>query len=237
MTNRNAIHLQGVEFGWQQGVPVLDVTELTVAAGERVFVKGPSGSGKTTLLSLVGGIVTPQRGTVQVLGQDLGPLSGAQRDRFRAHHIGFIFQMFNLIPYLTVLENVLLPCRFSRRRRGRIAAAGETPRAAATRLLQQLDLSASLLHVPVTRLSVGQQQRVAAARALIGAPELVVADEPTSALDTDRRRAFLSLLQQECQRSNTTLLFVSHDDALENAFQRTVHLPAINRASRQEVVA
>lgn len=162
-------------------------------------------------------------------------MSGPQRDRFRADHIGFIFQMFNLIPYLTVQENVLLPCRFSPLRQQRISAKGKTPAAAAERLLVSLDLAPDLHQVAVTELSVGQQQRVAAARALLGNPSLLIADEPTSALDTDRRSAFLELLLQECQCSGTTLLFVSHDSALEPAFQRCLNLPDINLAGQQEV--
>ena len=234
MNSVDAIRLHSVRFHWNQQRPILDIPELIVAAGEQVFVKGPSGSGKTTLLNVVGGILSPQAGEVSVLGQNLCTMSGAQRDRVRADHIGFIFQMFNLIPYLSVLENVVLPCHFSKARAGRVAAAGATPQQAAQRLLEHLDLAASLLRVPVTELSVGQQQRVAVARALIGSPELVIADEPTSALDADRRQAFLSLLLQECQRCNTTLLFVSHDDALESSFQRSIHLQDINLAMQGE---
>ena len=230
MSTVDAIRLHSVRFHWNQERPILDIPALHGAAGEQVFVKGPSGSGKTTLLNLVGGILSPQVGEVSVLGRNLCAMSGAQRDRIRADHIGFIFQMFNLIPYLSVLENVLLPCHFSKARMRRIRAAGETPQTAAERLLDHLDLASDLLRVPVTELSVGQQQRVAVARALIGSPELVIADEPTSALDADRRQAFLSLLQEECQRGNTTLLFVSHDDALESGFQRRIHLQDINLA-------
>ena len=193
--------------------------------GERLFVRGPSGSGKSTLLSLLGGMVLPQTGTVRVLGQDLAELGGAGRDRFRADHVGFIFQMFNLIPYLSVVENVVLPCGFSARRSEQAAKAGGSVQAEALRLLEHLDMAdPDILGRRVTDLSVGQQQRVAAARALIGAPELIIADEPTSALDADRRLAFIELLFEECAREKSTLVFVSHDAELAAKFDRSVEL-------------
>jgi putative ABC transport system ATP-binding protein len=142
--------------------------------------------------------------------------------------------MFNLIPYLPVIDNLLLPCRFSNRRKHNIERRGGNLREEAERLLQHLDLSPSLLQHPVTELSVGQQQRVAAARALIGDPELVIADEPTSALDADRRERFLHLLLKECGEQNTTLIFVSHDSTLESQFARSIELTDINRAIQQE---
>jgi putative ABC transport system ATP-binding protein len=162
---------------------------------------------------------------VRVLGQDLRALGGAGRDRFRADHVGYIFQMFNLIPYLSVLENVCLPCGFSARRRERAERAGGGMRAEAQRLLGELDLGgAGLLERPVTELSVGQQQRVAAARALLGSPELVIADEPTSALDAERRAAFLDLLFRQCEREQAALVFASHDASLAASFDRTLEL-------------
>lgn len=229
----DVVELSGVRFSWRTGVPaIIDIAELRVARGERLFLRGPSGSGKSTLLSLLGGIVTPAKGSVRVLGQDLGTRSGAARDRFRADHIGFIFQMFNLVPYLSVVENVCLGCAFSARRRARAQRSGGSMADEALRLLAHLDMAdPGLLRGTVTELSVGQQQRVAAARALIGAPELVVADEPTSALDADRRAGFLRLLFDECNRESSTLIFVSHDASLGAQFDRTVDLPVINRGA------
>jgi putative ABC transport system ATP-binding protein len=171
------------------------------------------------------GVLLPRTGDLRILGQSLPQLSGAARDRFRADHIGLIFQQFNLIPYLSVLDNVLLPCRFSARRRERAGA----PKAAAERLLAHLDLDAALWHRAATALSVGQQQRVAAARALIGAPELLIADEPTSALDAERQTAFLDLLTRECAATGAALVFVSHDHRLAGRFSRTLALDEINR--------
>jgi putative ABC transport system ATP-binding protein len=226
------VDLSGVRFSWSAASPlVLDIDALRIARGERVFLRGPSGSGKSTLLSLLAGVVTPRTGTVRVLGREISALGGAERDRFRADHIGFIFQMFNLIPYLSVVENVCLPCGFSERRRAHAVREGGRIEKEAVRLLQHLDMgSADLLRRPVTELSVGQQQRVAAARALIGAPELVIADEPTSSLDTDRRAAFLDLLFRECAREQAALVFVSHDPSLEPLFDRAIRFDDVNRA-------
>ncbi|HEV8645852.1 MAG TPA: ABC transporter ATP-binding protein [Burkholderiales bacterium] len=211
---------------------MIDIGSLGVARGERVFLRGPSGSGKSTLLSLLAGVITPLEGTVRVLDGDIGALGGAARDHFRADHIGFIFQMFNLIPYLSVVENVCLPCGFSQRRKERAEREGGTVRAEAVRLLEHLDMGdAAVLRRPVTELSVGQQQRVAAARALIGAPELVIADEPTSSLDADRRAAFLDLLFRECAREQASLIFVSHDASLAPLFDRAIQFADINHAT------
>jgi len=200
------VELSGVVFSWPAVTrPVVNVASLRVARGERVFLRGPSGSGKSTLLSLLAGVVTPQAGTIRVLGTDLGALRDAERDRFRAAHIGYIFQMFNLIPYLSVLENVCLPCGFSAARTAKAKRTTSDVEEEGRRLLHHLDMGdAEVLRRPVTELSVGQQQRVAAARALIGAPDLVLADEPTSALDADRRwsckrRAALPLRPQQLE--------------------------------------
>lgn len=196
-----------------------------------MFVHGPSGSGKSTLLSLIGGVVMPQTGEVRVLGTNLSSLSSRRRDVFRVDHIGFVFQLFNLLPYLSLVENVLLPCRFSRRRRDNARAASGTLAAEVNRLLAHLGLDARKLgDRPVSELSVGQQQRVAAARALIGGPALIVADEPTSALDSDLRGAFLSLLFAEVENAGATLIFVSHDRSLERDFDRVLALQTINVA-------
>lgn len=225
------VDLAGVKFSWSADAPpVVDVESLRVGRGQRVFLRGPSGSGKSTLLSLIAGVITPDQGSVRILGRDLGTLGAAARDGFRADHIGFIFQMFNLIPYLSVVENVTLPCGFSRYRQARALRAAPSVEAEALRLLAQLDIGGlEMLRRPVTELSVGQQQRVAAARALIGAPELIIADEPTSALDADRRAAFLDLLFRECAQERAALLFVSHDAALAPAFDRSIDFAQLNR--------
>jgi putative ABC transport system ATP-binding protein len=224
-TAETVVALSAVRFAWPTvAAPVIDVSSFTLARGERVFLRGPSGSGKSTLLSLVAGVLTPQQGAVNILGREMGRLSEAARDQFRADHIGYIFQMFNLIPYLSVIENVWLPCRFSARRRAYATRADVSAEDEAVHLLERLDMDENLMHRRVTELSVGQQQRVAAARALIGAPELVLADEPTSSLDSDRRTAFLELLFQQCEREHTALIFASHDRSLAPLFDRTIEL-------------
>ena len=217
-----SLAISGLRFGWRDAeAPLLAIDALTIARGEKVLLRGPSGSGKSTLLNLIGGVLVPDAGRICVLGTDITRLGATRRDRFRADNIGFVFQMFNLLPYLSVLDNVLLPCRFSRRRR-----AGED---AARALLTGLQIPDSLCHARVSRLSVGQQQRVAAARALIGAPALVIADEPTSALDTGNRNHFMNLLMDQCARHGSTLLIVSHDATLPGDFDRRIDLSALNR--------
>jgi putative ABC transport system ATP-binding protein len=223
-----AIALRNVRFAYAHGVPVLDIEELQVARGEHLFLHGPSGSGKTTLLGILAGVLKATQGEVKVLDTDLGALSSAARDRFRAAHLGYVFQMFNLIPYLPVRDNITLPVRLSSARRARLQ--GKDPNAEAARLATGLELE-QFLDSPVTKLSVGQQQRVAVARALIGSPEVIVCDEPTSALDADRRDRFLELLFSSCAASATTLVFVSHDLSLASRFSRTISLPTINRAA------
>jgi putative ABC transport system ATP-binding protein len=226
-----AIALAGLRFRWPGSpAPCLEIAELCIAAGERVFLHGPSGSGKSTLLNLLGGVMLPEAGTLSVLGADLRQLSARERDRLRADRMGFLFQQFNLLPYLPAIDNVLLPTGFSARRCE--AAGGPAAlRDEAARLLARLDLAPEAWQRPAAELSVGQQQRVAAARALIGRPDLVVADEPTSALDAERQQAFLDLLLAECAASGATLLFVSHDRRLAGHFDRELALADINRAA------
>ena len=230
------IRVDNLIFRWtREGPPCLDIPAFEVRAGDHVFIHGPSGSGKSTLLGLFGGVLMPERGRLRLLDAELAQLGSADRDRFRADHVGFIFQQFNLIPYLSVIDNVLLPCRFSAKRRARARAEGHGPRAEAERLLSHLDLEPSLYGRTATRLSVGQQQRVAAARALIGRPEIIIADEPTSALDAERQEAFLDLLSRECVQAGSTLLFVSHDRRLAAGFSREMDLSSINRSPGEGV--
>lgn len=226
------IHLTNVKYSWQPEALTIDIPELIIERYSSVFIKGPSGCGKTTLLGLLGGIMLPNQGHINLLGTDVAKLSSIQRDHFRSEHIGFIFQMFNLLPYLSVVDNIILPCRFSKKRKQKALAEYPSLEAAATSLLTQLGLhQTDLCQRKVTELSIGQQQRVAAARALIGHPELIIADEPTSALDTDAREGFLELLFNVCKKSGSTLLFVSHDSTLEHLFSNTLDMRIINKAS------
>jgi putative ABC transport system ATP-binding protein len=224
-----AIHIEGLRYRYGKGPDVLDIPELAFARGTRTFLFGPSGSGKTTLLGVMAGVLAVRTGRVDVLGHDLVAMRGSQRDAFRAAHVGYVFQMFNLIPYLSVLENIQLPCRMNAERRARLGPAGLD--GTARELAEHLEID-HMLDQDVTELSVGQQQRVAACRALMGSPELVIADEPTSSLDHDRREAFLRLLFKECDRVGATLVFVSHDRSLADLFPERLSLPDVNRAGR-----
>lgn len=230
-SGRATVVATGLEFAWPGQEPVLNIAELTIGAGERVFLSGPSGSGKSTLLGLIGGVLTPGSGSLKVLGEQLQELGASDRDRLRADEIGFIFQQFNLLPFLDVVTNVSLACRFSDRRRERALGQSRSEEEEAKRLLTHLGIEGLLLTRPVTQLSIGQQQRVAAARALIGSPGLLIADEPTSALDTALRAQFIELLIEECASADTALLFVSHDLSLSTHFDRSIRLADINRAN------
>jgi putative ABC transport system ATP-binding protein len=225
----SAVELSKVRFAYTAGRDVIAIDQLSIARGETVFLHGPSGSGKTTLLGLLAGVLQASSGHVKVLGQDFSTMSSGARDAFRARHLGYVFQMFNLIPYLSVRENILLPIRLEAARKARLAPQSIDEAVAA--IATELDIK-QFLERPIGELSVGQQQRVAAARALIGHPEVVIADEPTSALDTDRREAFLQLLFASCKRANATLVFVSHDHTLMPMFSRIVELAEINSAAR-----
>jgi putative ABC transport system ATP-binding protein len=224
-----AIDITGLEFAWAGSATLLQIANLRIERGERVFLTGASGSGKSTLLGLIGGVLQPRRGVLRVMGLPVNALRPSERDRFRGEHLGFIFQMFNLIPYLTILENVILPLQFSPARAERLGTT--PPQDEAVRLLAALGLGSNdLLSRPVVELSIGQQQRVAGARALIGRPQLLIADEPTSSLDADAREDFLRLLMNECHESGTTVLFVSHDRSLSSLFDRSLALAELNSA-------
>lgn len=220
-----AVRLRELRFAYQKHSPeVLDIPDWSVAQDTQIFLQGPSGSGKSTLLNLLTGVLLPTDGTVDVLGQNLAQMSHRQRDRFRAAHIGFVFQQFNLVPYLSVADNILLAAHFNHR-------SGKHVRTRMHQLLHTLGLDNHISSTPAAALSVGQQQRVAIARALINNPRLLIVDEPTSSLDSDARDAFMKLLLGLIEEGNKTLLFVSHDKTLARHFNHTLNLQHINRAA------
>ncbi|AVJ56906.1 methionine ABC transporter ATP-binding protein [Idiomarina sp. OT37-5b] len=223
-----AVELTDVKFSWPAQRPTLDIPHWQVEQAGTMLLRGASGSGKSTLLSLLAGVNTPQQGKIELLGTDLARLSARNRDKFRADHIGYIFQQFNLLPYLSALDNVLLGVQFSKQRRQRLREPAEKT---ANDYLTRLGLSQRQQHQPAAELSVGQQQRVAAARALIGAPELLIADEPTSALDADRRDRFINLLLELSNANGTTVIFVTHDASLAKQFQFCTELSDINQVT------
>ncbi|SEG24918.1 ABC transporter ATP-binding protein [Marinobacterium lutimaris] len=226
MSEAAAISIHELSFRWPRAdKPLLKIPQLTLAAGESLFLQGASGSGKSTLLNLIAGVQTGYGGSIRVCGEQLENLSTRQRDQLRADRIGLVFQQFNLLPWLSPLENVVLGCRFSAQRRQQAARQDGSVEAQALRLLGELGLaSVSGEKRATSTLSIGQQQRVAAARALIGNPPLIIADEPTSSLDSDHRDRFIELLLTECRRSGAALLFVSHDRLLATHFHRRLQL-------------
>ncbi|NKB77546.1 MAG: ATP-binding cassette domain-containing protein [Gammaproteobacteria bacterium] len=224
------LNLDLVRFAWEAKTDVLNIPSFSISNGQHTFIMGPSGCGKSTLLNLIGGVVVPQHGKVILNGVNTTQLRPSHRDRIRADTTGFIFQQFNLVPYLSAYENVLLPCQFSQARaENAIDQAGSAKRAADQLLLGFFADNVPDFNRPVAKLSVGQQQRVAAARALIGNPALIIADEPTSALDQDNRLRFMSLLLREADRRGSTLLFVSHDPTLADQFPKVCNMRQINQ--------
>lgn len=220
------IQLDGVSkiYPTAQGdVRALDDVSLTVDTGEFIAVRGPSGCGKSTLLSLVGGLSLPTGGRVRVAEREVSAMSAAERAQFRADQIGFVFQMFHLLPYLTVMDNVLVAALPDRR---------PSARAAAEQLLERFGLSDRLFHRPA-ELSAGERQRVAMARAVLNEPKLLLADEPTGNLDPKNAAGLLDLLA-EFHRDGGTILLVTHDDGAASRAQRTIEL---NRGRIQEKVA
>jgi len=203
----------------------LEIPKFEVQRGQHVFLRGASGSGKSTLLNIIAGIHKANTGRVEVLGNDLGQMSAGKRDKLRSAHIGFVFQQLNLIPYLSVLDNILLAQHFTQ--------GNKNPKLALPlikHILAELHLEPNVLEQAANTLSIGQQQRVAIARALVNRPELLIADEPTSALDSDNRDAFMQLLFRLANENNTSLLFVSHDPSLSSGFERIIEMTELNVA-------
>ncbi|MEK6628869.1 MAG: ABC transporter ATP-binding protein [Bdellovibrionota bacterium] len=220
----NSIEIKNLKFSYEPN-DILNISSFKVKEGEIVFLYGPSGSGKSTLLELIAGVLKNKSGELNVCGNSLTQMSLAELDHFRAENIGYIFQSFNLIPYLSVLENIVLPYLFQKK---------EIDQAELTDLIKNLGLTA-FINRPVSQLSVGQQQRVAVARALIKKPKIILADEPTSALDYNHRENFLKILFKLCRSHKTTVLFVSHDLSIEKLFDRSVSLVQINQIKTEAV--
>jgi putative ABC transport system ATP-binding protein len=197
----------------------LFVPQLTLAAGEQIGLRGASGSGKTTLLHLIAGLLSPDSGRILVAGEDMAALSEAQRDRLRARKIGYVFQTFNLLPAFTAWENVRLALAF----------AGQPESGWPKELLERVGLSDRLQHRP-SQMSVGQQQRVAVARALACRPALVLADEPTGNLDVRNAEIALQLIRDLCRQTGAALLLASHDPDILAQFERVEDLTSLNQA-------
>ena len=221
-----SLEISNIQFSWNQSEFSLSIPNLQINSGENLFIEGSSGSGKSTLLSLLCGINVPQSGSIEILGKELTRMLPAQRDEFRADHIGYIFQQFNLIPYLSVLENVLMGVNFSKKRQKKL---GSKLKDEAHRLLSALNMN-DFLDKPVNKLSIGQQQRVAAARALLGSPEIIICDEASSALDKKNCEGFIELIKTESKKNGSTLIYVSHDESLKKHFDRCINLNQLNES-------
>ena len=223
-----AIDIKNLKFdyGNSGNSPIIQIDQWQVPMGQRIFLHGRSGSGKSTLLNLLCGTLTPQHGDIRLIGSPFSGLSSRKRDKFRAKHIGVVFQQFNLIPYLSVQENILVAMYFSEHKHRDKQTQIES-------VFSQLHLDLSLLERRADALSVGQQQRVSIARALINQPEIIIADEPTSALDEDAQKGFMDLLIESTEQTNSTLLFVSHDHRLASFFEKQVAISEINQKDAQ----
>lgn len=216
----NAVEINNLSFSYNDSNDVLNIKNFSIKKGESIFIHGPSGSGKSTFLNLISGILTPQTGKIIILNEDLTLKSTVKRDIFRGDHLGYIFQQFNLIPYLSIYENILLPLKSSKVKKSRISGKVETIIQAYLRQLDLLDY----MNASIDSLSVGQQQRVAAIRAFVGKPEIIIADEPTSSLDEESTKKFIELLKSEYDKNEFTLIFVSHDKNLARHFDRSISL-------------
>lgn len=224
-----SLSIKNLLFTWsKQSEFTLHIPKWQVEAGKKVFLYGRSGEGKSTLLNLISGIENRYKGNIEVLGQDLVKLSQTQKDSFRANNIGIIFQQFNLLPYLSAQQNILLAQQF--KSVSHIAHSDQLES-----ICERLELNTHLLKQKAIQLSVGQQQRVAVARALYGSPSLIIADEPTSALDMQTRERFIQLLLDSAQ--NSTVIFVSHDMSLASHFDQQLGLADLQQQERDNHVA
>jgi len=222
---KNIIDINSCIFKYPHAITnTINIEKLTIKEGEHVFLRGRSGSGKSTLLNLLTGVIEPQKGTIEILDTDITKLSVSQKDRFRGDNFGIIFQQLNLLPYLSVGENISLACGFSREKLSNIKD-----------IKQEIDFLLDTLQIPhamkekmAMNLSVGEQQRVAVARALIGKPKIIIADEPTSALDNEVKEKFMQLLFKQVDAQDSTLVFVSHDKELSSYFDSVYDFDDIN---------
>ena len=222
--NENIIKIDSLRFHWSKKSSFkIFIPSLEIWKGEKILLLGESGSGKTTLLSLISGFLDPLSGEINVKGKSINSLTSSEKDRFRADSFGIIFQQFNLLPYANIIDNIILPLYFSKRRSAHIINRRE----AAMTLCRNLKLPDDIANFKARNLSVGQQQRVAVARALIGNPPLIIADEPTSSLDAETQQNFMDLMFEQIEEKKSTLLMVSHDRSLSARFDRIINIEDI----------
>jgi ABC-type lipoprotein export system ATPase subunit len=204
---------------------ILDIPQFDIAEGEQVVLRGESGGGKTTLLHIISGIVSADSGSIRLDGKELTKFSESTRDQIRADKMGYVFQTFNLLPAFTALENVKLGMTFARKKMNSQRAK---------ELLDKVGLSERMNYLP-SQLSVGQQQRVAVARALANKPRLLLADEPTANVDPSNQKRIIDLIKNVCKEESVAILMVTHSDEIAGQFQRVERLEQINRALAQRV--
>lgn len=238
-----AVLVESVMFSYVSGKPIIDIKKWRLNKSEQVFLYGPSGCGKSTLLNLLSGILDPQQGSVSILNTDITALKPSKRDRFRAQHIGVVFQQFNLVPYLSVLDNIRLAMHFAndgddiQSTDKQSTDKKSTDKKSTSKqeriisMLHALQLPTDCIQQKASELSVGQQQRVAIARALINKPDVLIVDEPTSSLDASAKDAFMKVLIETATNSNAALIFVSHDQSLARNFKRIEALTDINESA------
>ena len=218
-----SIDIANIRFSYPDSsdANIVDIPSWHVDEHQHILVNGPSGCGKSTLLNLICGMLVPLEGEIKVLGNRIDRMATHQRDRFRAEHIGYVFQQFNLVPYLNAIENINLASYFSRKKLKNVASE-------ITALLSELNIPKSSWQTPCANLSIGQQQRIAIARALINRPEILIADEPTSSLDAQNRDNFMSVLISILEEQPTTLVMVSHDAHLAQFFDSVLTFDELN---------
>jgi len=222
---KNIINISSCTFRYPHAVKnTINIKKLIIKDGEHVFLRGKSGSGKSTFLNLLSGVIEPQGGSIEILGVDLTKLTASQKDRFRGDNFGIIFQQLNLLPYLSVEENISLACGFSKQKLSNIKDIKQE----VNLLLDTLQIPHAMKDKKAMSLSVGEQQRVAVARALLGTPKIIIADEPTSALDNDVKEKFMQLLFKQVDAQGSTLVFVSHDKELSSYFDNVYDFDEIN---------
>ena len=224
-----AINIDDLSLKYQ-GSDCLDIPSLAIEQGETILLFGENGSGKTSLMKILSGLIKPDSGSVSVLGHQLTTMTAKKTCQFRADYIGHIFQELNLIPYLTAMENMVLPCGFSNYKARNISTAGHTGEYEAYTLMAKLKCEdPSRLRKEADQLSKGLQQRVAIVRALMGKPRLILADEPASAMGAYSRKLVYNLLTTWAREHGSTLICISHDEEANAFFDRQINMKEINR--------
>ena len=231
MSEQLAIDIKNLKLAFD-GHNCIDIPSLQIHNGDAVMLFGENGSGKTTLMKLLSGLLEPDSGSVHILGRNLTNMKRREKDHFRADQVGYIFQSLHLMPYLTALENILLPCGFSSRKKQIVDGAELSREYEAYQLMARLKLEdPSRLRHKTEQLSKGLQQRIAVARALIGNPSLILADEPASTMGSYSQRLVYELLIEHARETNATLICITHNKEANPLFEHHLNMKDINRSA------